>query len=137
MHSSVKLSSFGLLCDLTPIHRLLVISVRNARGLLAASFRHHFTMDLIAVRLYSSTIGRIRTSPFRNECHRAHIKRTLAYQIIASVLRRKARYSTILIRVPSSVLDSISKCPLCLSTIHLDMERPSPVPCLVLALSAR
>ena len=37
--------------------------------------------------------------------------------------------TTTRIRVPSCVRDRISKWPPCLSTIHLAMESPSPVPC--------
>ncbi len=47
-----------------------------------------------------------------------------------------SHYSTIRILVPSSVLERTSKCPLCLSTIHLAIERPSPVPALPRASSA-
>ena len=48
-----------------------------------------------------------------------------------------AGYSTILILVPRPVTEVISKCPLCLSTIHLAIERPSPVPYVLRASSAR
>ena len=60
MFDSVQLLGFNLLCSLTLIHSLYVISVRQTRVLPPSSFRFHLTMDTLDFSCILPTVGRIR-----------------------------------------------------------------------------
>jgi len=59
MFDSVQLLGFGLLCSLTLIHSLYVISIRQTGVLLSSSFRFHLTMDTLDFSYILPTVGRI------------------------------------------------------------------------------
>ena len=59
-HDSVQLLGFGLYGNLTLIHSLYMISVRQARVLPSASFRLLVTEDALAFGYILPTAGRIR-----------------------------------------------------------------------------
>ena len=60
MYDSVQLLGFGLSGDLTLIHSLYMISVRQVRVLPPASFRLLVTEDALALGYILPTAGRIR-----------------------------------------------------------------------------
>ena len=59
MFDSVQLLGFGLLCSLTLIHSLYVISIRQTGVLLPSSFRFHLAMDTLDFSYILPTVGRI------------------------------------------------------------------------------
>ncbi len=82
MFDSVQLLGFNLLCSLTLIHSLYVISVRQTRVLPPSSFRFHLTMDTLDFGCILPTVGRIRDFHPLETCAAERTKVSAALQRI-------------------------------------------------------
>ena len=92
MFDSVQLLGFDLACNLTLIHSLYVISIRQTGVLPPSSFRFHLTMDTLDFSCILPTVGRIRDfHPLETCAAEAHHKRqvTLAcrFHFLKSIKR--------------------------------------------------